>query len=254
MEDESKTSGLEKQVEDNESESGSSRDSVSSQADLLVTAEQKRMNNKRGDVGINKSTRVSSGKKDRIKPAVSNEQKFVKSVPKSCKRPSTPSAKGYGVKDVQKKNASSKILFESSEALEERPVDVVMEINKMDQVSIGTRSVESDEEDIHIVLAAESESNQNSDSLVQGMESKIEKLEEELREVAALEISIYSVVPEHGSSSHKVHTPARRLSRLYIHACKHWNQDRRATIAKNTVSGLVLVSKACGNDVSRYKK
>ncbi|KAF9610991.1 hypothetical protein IFM89_026271 [Coptis chinensis] len=44
------------------------------------------------------------------------------------------------------------------------------------------------------------------------MESRIKKLEDELREIAALEVSLYSVVPEHGSSAHKVHTPARRLS------------------------------------------
>lgn len=80
---------------------------------------------------------------------------------------------------------------------------------------------------------------------------RIEKLEEELREMAALEISLYSVVPEHGSSAHKVHTPARRLSRLYIHACKHWTQNKRASIARNTVSGLVLIAKSCGNDVPR---
>lgn len=83
------------------------------------------------------------------------------------------------------------------------------------------------------------------------MEDRIEKLEDELRVVAALEISLYSVIPEHGSSAHKVHTPARRLSRLYIHACKHWTRSKRATIAKNTVSGLILVSRTCGNDVAR---
>lgn len=83
------------------------------------------------------------------------------------------------------------------------------------------------------------------------MEARIEKLEEELREVAALEISLYSVVPEHGSSAHKVHTPARRLSRVYIHACKYWGQHRRATVARNTISGLLLVAKSCGNDVPR---
>ncbi|XP_071686610.1 uncharacterized protein [Rutidosis leptorrhynchoides] len=86
---------------------------------------------------------------------------------------------------------------------------------------------------------------------IEEMETRIEKLEEELREVAALEISLYSVVPEHGSSAHKVHTPARRLSRLYIHAAKHYSQAKRATIAKNTASGLVLIAKSCGNDVPR---
>ncbi|GMH20127.1 hypothetical protein Nepgr_021968 [Nepenthes gracilis] len=86
---------------------------------------------------------------------------------------------------------------------------------------------------------------------IEEMELRIEKLEEELREVAALEISLYSVVPEHGSSAHEVHTPARRLSRLYIHACKHWTQNKRATVARNTVSGLILAARTCGNDVAR---
>ncbi|GAB2227979.1 hypothetical protein Droror1_Dr00009808 [Drosera rotundifolia] len=89
--------------------------------------------------------------------------------------------------------------------------------------------------------------NQNIDE----MQTRIEKLEEELREVAALEISLYAITPEHGSSAHKVHTPARRLSRLYIHACKHWTQSKRAMIARSTVSGLILVARTCGNDVSR---
>ncbi|XP_062192589.1 uncharacterized protein LOC133896092 [Phragmites australis] len=83
------------------------------------------------------------------------------------------------------------------------------------------------------------------------LESKIDKLEQELREVAALEVSLYSVVPEHGSSAHKLHTPARRLSRLYIHASKFWSADKRASVAKNTASGLVLVAKSCSNDASR---
>ncbi|KAJ4892155.1 nucleolar protein gar2-related [Raphanus sativus] len=86
---------------------------------------------------------------------------------------------------------------------------------------------------------------------IKHLEKRIERLEEELREVAALEISLYSVVPDHSSSAHKLHTPARRLSRIYIHACKHYTRGKRARIATNSVSGLVLVAKSCGNDVSR---
>ncbi|KAK8688961.1 hypothetical protein V6N13_087692 [Hibiscus sabdariffa] len=44
---------------------------------------------------------------------------------------------------------------------------------------------------------------------------------------------------------------ARRLSRLYIRACNHWTIDNPATIAKNNISGLILIAKSCGNDVSR---
>ncbi|KAJ0258357.1 Nucleolar protein gar2-like protein [Hirschfeldia incana] len=86
---------------------------------------------------------------------------------------------------------------------------------------------------------------------IKHLETRIERLEEELREVAALEISLYSVVPDHSSSAHKLHTPARRLSRIYIHACKHFTRGKRARIVTNSVSGLVLVARSCGNDVSR---
>nr|CAD1837028.1 unnamed protein product [Ananas comosus var. bracteatus] len=91
-----------------------------------------------------------------------------------------------------------------------------------------------------------------SNSEVREMELRVELLESELRESAAIEIGLYSVIPEHGSSAHKVHTPARRLSRLYIHALKHWSRERRGNAARSAASGLVLVAKACGNDVPRH--
>lgn len=84
------------------------------------------------------------------------------------------------------------------------------------------------------------------------LEQKLMKLEDELRDSAAIEVALYSVVAEHGSSSHKVHTPARRLARLYVHAFKNWSPERRASSARNSVLGLVVVVRACGNDVSRF--
>ncbi|KZV42077.1 hypothetical protein F511_18423 [Dorcoceras hygrometricum] len=90
-----------------------------------------------------------------------------------------------------------------------------------------------------------------SDSVVQHLENRIKNLEGELREAAAIEISLYSVVAEHGSSTTKVHAPARRLSRLYFHARRQNPNSRRGIAAKSIVSGLVLVAKACGNDVPR---
>ncbi|KAH7570466.1 hypothetical protein JRO89_XS05G0110700 [Xanthoceras sorbifolium] len=81
--------------------------------------------------------------------------------------------------------------------------------------------------------------------------SKIEMLEEELREAAAVEVGLYSVVAEHGSSPNKVHAPARRLARFYLHACKTRSQAKTASAARAAISGLVLVSKACGHDVPR---
>ena len=91
-----------------------------------------------------------------------------------------------------------------------------------------------------------------SDSKIEHLENKIKMLEGELKEAAAIEAALYSVVAEHGSSMSKVHAPARRLSRLYLHACKENIQARRSGAAKSAVSGLVLVAKACGNDVPRY--
>ncbi|XP_062105486.1 uncharacterized protein LOC133817104 [Humulus lupulus] len=89
------------------------------------------------------------------------------------------------------------------------------------------------------------------ESKMQQLEHRIKMLEGELREAAAVEASLYSVIAEHGSSTSKVHAPARRLSRLYLHACRESSQSRRANAARSAVSGLVLVAKACGNDVPR---
>jgi hypothetical protein len=86
---------------------------------------------------------------------------------------------------------------------------------------------------------------------IQQLEHQLSRIEDELRDAALIEVALYSVVAEHGSSAHKVHTPARRLARFYKFAYKNWSLERRAAIAKNIVSGLVLVARACGNDVPR---
>ncbi|KAF8013137.1 hypothetical protein BT93_I1114 [Corymbia citriodora subsp. variegata] len=89
------------------------------------------------------------------------------------------------------------------------------------------------------------------DAKVLQLENRINMLEGELIEAAAVEVALFSIVAEHGSSIAKVHAPARRLSRLYIHACRELSHSRRASAARSAVSGLVLVAKACGNDVPR---
>jgi len=128
---------------------------------------------------------------------------------------------------------------------EAKEIDILDEAPKCDQsTSTDEEIADTDENIVHKGHSVSYEKNEE-------LDSKIEKLEQELREVAALEVSLYSVVPEHGCSSHKLHTPARRLSRLYIHASKFWSSDKKASVAKNSVSGLVLVAKSCGNDVSR---
>lgn len=93
--------------------------------------------------------------------------------------------------------------------------------------------------------------NTSLDSKIEQLENKINMLEGELREAASIEAALYSIAAEHGSSMSKVHAPARRLSRLYLHACKENIPARRSGAAKSAVSGLVLVAKACGNDVPR---
>ena len=144
---------------------------------------------------------------------------------------------------VSKKDSAENGSVESKETPDQPKAN-----DTLNETSNGAQSIGSDDESEQI---GEHENEAALEKKIEEMEARIEKLEEELREVAALEISLYSVVPEHGSSAHKVHTPARRLSRIYIHACKYWTQDRRATVAKNTVSGLLLVAKSCGNDVAR---
>ncbi|KAK6149187.1 hypothetical protein DH2020_016712 [Rehmannia glutinosa] len=144
-----------------------------------------------------------------------------------------------------------KSLSDSSEGADDRTLEQDREIGFLDEAPNGSHSAYSDDEAVNTKENDQQEDKAALDKKIEEMETRIKDLESELREVAALEIALYSVVPEHGSSAHKVHTPARRLSRLYIYACKYWSQDKRATVARNTVSGLVLVSKSCGNDVSR---
>lgn len=134
--------------------------------------------------------------------------------------------------------------------VDERAEHLIKEVEDFEDASNGGISGGSENEAGDDV-EEKSEDEEALKQKVEDLETRIEKLEEELREVAALEISLYSVVPDHSSSSHKLHTPARRISRLYIHACKHWSQGKRATVARNTVSGLILVAKSCGNDVPR---
>ncbi|CAN0925299.1 hypothetical protein LINGRAHAP2_LOCUS34675 [Linum grandiflorum] len=89
------------------------------------------------------------------------------------------------------------------------------------------------------------------DGKFQQLAQKVKMLEGELREAAAIETALYSVVVEHGSSISKVHAPARRLSRMYLHVSGEDSYASRASAARSAVSGLVLVAKSCGNDVPR---
>lgn len=134
---------------------------------------------------------------------------------------------------------------------ENRFMEVVKEIDTLEDGHNSSRSLRENERKDSIVVHREAR-NSVSDSKLRELEHRIEKLEGELREAAGVEVSLYSVTAEHGSSANKVHAPARRLFRLYIHACKQKSQARKASAARSAVSGLVLVAKACGGDIPRY--
>ncbi|XVF07300.1 hypothetical protein REPUB_Repub06bG0126100 [Reevesia pubescens] len=244
-----------------EEESGSEtiKDSASSQGDLLTAEDEKEESVSRVSNGVsykNLSDSSSHGSRmgsdcetNKLHSKASNNTP--KKSAKSNQGPPKDAIKSSSEKDSKTLKVFPKPPSESSEESNDKHAEEVKEVDVLDETSNGTQSFGSDNVPVDaedkFQVKVESTLNQK----IEEMETRIEKLEAELREVAALEISLYSVVPEHGSSSHKVHTPARRLSRLYIHACKHWTQNKRATIAKNSVSGLILIAKSCGNDVSR---
>ncbi|KAJ6300497.1 hypothetical protein OIU76_021315 [Salix suchowensis] len=242
---------------EDESDSETTQDSVSSHGDS-VTADGEKVENvlmvpktvsnkNLLESGPPRGSRVKSDRNTSISrsKAVNNTPKKPAKINKGPLKATSKSSFDKNSKDTR---VPPKPSLESSEGVDDKPAEDVKEI---DEASNGTQSVASDNETVDAEENGEHEAEAELNQKIEDMEMRIGKLEAELREVAALEISLYSVVPEHGSSAHKVHTPARRLSRLYIHACKHWTQVKRATVAKNTVSGLVLISKSCGNDVPR---
>uniref|UniRef100_A0A6N2N8Y8 Dilute domain-containing protein n=2 Tax=Salix viminalis TaxID=40686 RepID=A0A6N2N8Y8_SALVM len=246
-----------KEGKEDESDSETTQDSVSSHGDSLtadgekvenVLIVPKTVSNKNLlESGPPRGSRVKSDRNTSIprSKAVNNTPKKPAKINKGPLKATSKSSFDKNSKDTRVPPTPS---LESSEGVDDKPAEDVKDI---DEASNGTQSVASDNETVDAEENGEHEAEAELNQKIEDMEMRIGKLEAELREVAALEISLYSVVPEHGSSAHKVHTPARRLSRLYIHACKHWTQVKRATVAKNTVSGLVLISKSCGNDVPR---
>jgi hypothetical protein len=206
----------------------------------------------------NKNSSESGPRGSRVRSDRDNGKSRSKAVNNTTKKPaktnkglSKVTSKSSFDKNSKDMTVPPKPSPESSEGADDKSAEDVREIDVLDEASNGTQSVASDNETADAEENGEHEDEAELIQKIEDMEMRIGKLEAELREVAALEISLYSVVPEHGNSAHKVHTPARRLSRLYIHACKQWTQDKRATIARNTVSGLALISRSCGNDVPR---
>lgn len=232
------------------SDTETTKDSVSSQGDSLTTEDEKVERDSGAPRSVsNKKSSNSNAPGSRVRSDGVNNRAVSKTPKKHVKSDRVPSKVADKISS-EKKSRNIQVPAKTEE-VNNKKFKEIKETDVLDEASNADGSVESEDE---LVDAEETLIHEDDPALnekIEEMEMRIEKLEEELREVAALEISLYSVVPEHGSSAHKVHTPARRLSRLYIHACKHWTQNKRATIAKNTISGLVLVAKSCGNDVSR---
>ena len=173
----------------------------------------------------------------------------------------------FSEEDFNRKGKLNSVMPPLSKKSHENPTHILINDNAEDvrTVKLPLRSAESSSQtldqaeeinnlnDVHDGTAHHGDINVN-DSLFNDkaeLKAEVEMLREELREAAALEVSLYSVVAEHGSSSNKVHAPARRLSRFYFHACRVGSPALKASAAQSAVSGFVLVSKACGNDVPR---
>ncbi|KAJ7976827.1 Nucleolar gar2-like protein [Quillaja saponaria] len=257
--DDSSTNLEKEQKQENEEVSDPEiiKDSVSSQGDSVIIDDEKVESPSRDPKSITKmnSSEGNQGSRERSDRKTSKSQS--KQSFNNLKKPTNSNvelsritSKNTSLTNAKIKKDPGRPSSESCDGVDDKPVPEVKDIDVLDGTSNGTQCVVSDDETFDPEENGEHEDEAALKLKIEEMEMRIEKLEEELREVAALEVSLYSVVPEHGSSAHKVHTPARRLCRLYIHACKHWS-DKQATIAKNTVSGLILIAKSCGNDVSR---
>ncbi|KAK4423935.1 hypothetical protein Salat_1976400 [Sesamum alatum] len=148
-------------------------------------------------------------------------------------------------KDTVKSNSANSLHLPASQEKELQQEGVQINYANVSPVNIGERRELKDGRSDDKITTGELSDFRSE------WKTRIQMLEEELREAAAAEVGLYSIVAEHASSVNKVHAPARRLSRFYSNACKAGSQIKRASAARAAVSGLVLVSKSCGNDVPR---
>ncbi|KAL0408501.1 UNVERIFIED_CONTAM: hypothetical protein Sradi_1784500 [Sesamum radiatum] len=138
-------------------------------------------------------------------------------------------------KDTVNSNSANSLHSPASQEKELQPEDVQINDAYASPVNIGKqRELKEGRSDDQIT--ADELSDFRSE-----WKTQIQMLKEELREAAATEIGLYSIIAEHASSVNKVHAPARRLSRFYSNACKAGSQIKRASAARAAVSGLVLV-------------
>ncbi|KAE8725806.1 leucine-rich repeat receptor-like protein kinase [Hibiscus syriacus] len=238
-----------------ESDSETTKDSISSVGDPSTAEDEREESIPRVSNGVHNNNLTNGSSHDsRIEPnheTYKLHSKALNNTPMKSSKSNGDPPKNATKSPLEKTSKLSPTPFESLEVSTDKHAEELIEVDALDETSNGTQSFAGDNEPVDADDKFQVENEAALNEKIKEMKTRIDKLEAELREVAALEISLYSVVPEHGSSAHKLHTPARRLARLYIHACKHWAQNRRATVAKNTMSGLILIAKSCGNDVSR---
>ncbi|KAJ3677634.1 hypothetical protein LUZ60_003358 [Juncus effusus] len=212
-----------------------------------------------------KPSRVSSNKLQYTNNKSSSNSNF-NSPKKSPKTNNTVNNhNNYNNNIVIKSNLSrKKIENEIKEVLEEtisttsteetkEIVDILDEAPNCDQ-SNSTDTDAQDIEEEQIIIQDQVHSKNNNEVLHQKteeLEMKLERMEMELCEAGVVEFAIYSVVSVHGGPDYKVHTPARRLCKVYVYACENWSKGKIGSLSRNVVSGLGLVAKSCGNDVSR---
>ncbi|XP_059293547.1 uncharacterized protein LOC132046806 isoform X1 [Lycium ferocissimum] len=199
----------------------------------------------------------------------SSENKISKSMKRQVTMSSIRKALGVQITHGRLKPAKSVQIRDSASTNPFLGTELIIKHEMKEQTPIETSSIVKStsvekNEPKNTVEKKESKSNTNTTSATEKRipanvlskskpepESRIQTLEEELKEAAALEVGLYSVVAEHGSSMNKVHTPARRLARFYLHAWRTKSPAKQASSARAAVSGLALVSKACGSDVPR---
>eukprot|EP00850_Spirogloea_muscicola_P018384 SM000168S02583 [mRNA] locus=s168:35959:43415:- [translate_table: standard] len=89
------------------------------------------------------------------------------------------------------------------------------------------------------------------EALEEQHERSLVRMPWELRDRSVMEVAVYGFSDAHGSSCHKMHTPARRLARAYFHARQKESLERVEHTARAAVSALVLAARSSGEDVGR---
>ncbi|XP_018445333.1 uncharacterized protein LOC108817190 [Raphanus sativus] len=180
----------------------------------------------------------------------SRSSTFHRTARKTVRSSKSHQAKALSDLSSYRSSSETKKTF-SPETVDDASFEDAKEDDKFEDALNNSTDSDNDNDNEVVHVDKEGERNQDLTQKIGTLESRIERLEEELREVATLEMSLYSVFPEHGSSEHELHRPARDLSRIYALARKNQSENKLISVAKNIVSGLYLVLKSCGSDVLR---